>query len=231
MEGESIVILNYDLTKCQQLCHLCITWLIIPSYDILYFLHYLRLNIRISFDITAFGPLRKQSRKWNSVNNKNRIFTGHPIVVSLQPHYFKVKMTLAEKVALIEESMQPDFNPVEARNRYNIKKSLYYNIVNRDKEKILNLAAETLGGGEGDRLSMRLAQHSRMEEELLEWLCIQNSMGVPVTNETITNKVNQILPNPSVNWMHNFRKRYKNVRYNRNTKTFHAFKDEKTYNV
>ena len=54
-------------------------------------------------------------------------------------------MTLAEKVALIEESMQPGFNPVEARNRYNIKKSLYYNIVNRDKEKILNLAAETLG--------------------------------------------------------------------------------------
>ena len=140
-------------------------------------------------------------------------------------------MTLAEKVALIEESMQPDFNPVEARNRYNIKKSLYYNIVNRDKEKILNLAAETLGEVEGDRLSMRLAQHSRMEEELLEWLCIQNSMGVPVTNEIITNKVNQILPNPSVNWMHNFRKRYKNVRYNRNTKTFHAFKDEKPYNI
>ena len=137
----------------------------------------------------------------------------------------KTKMTLAQKVALIEESMQPDFDPVEARNRYNIKKSLYYNIVNRDKEKILKLwyTAEHM---EGDRISMRLGEHAQMEEQLLEWLCIQNSLGIPVNHETLTAKANQILPNPSKNWMHNFRKRYKNVVYNRNIKSFHAFKTE-----
>jgi len=149
---------------------------------------------------------------------------GHPVVV-MESGDMKTKMTLAQKVALIEESMQPDFDPVEARNRYNIKKSLYYNIVNRDKEKILKLwyTAEHM---EGDRISMRLGEHAQMEEQLLEWLCIQNSLGIPVNHETLTAKANQILPNPSKNWMHNFRKRYKNVVYNRNTKSFHAFKTE-----
>lgn len=130
-------------------------------------------------------------------------------------------MTLAQKVALIEESMQPDFDPVEARERYNIKKSQYYLIVKRDKEKILNMAQYM----DGERKTTRLGPNAQVEEELYEWLCAQN---VPVTPETLTNQAYQIQPNfnPSKNWMHRFRYRYKNIVYNKSSKTFAVFKKD-----
>ena len=119
--------------------------------------------------------------------------------------------------------MFPDFDPVEARQRYKIGKSCFYNIL-KEKEKILNPAADCISG---DRKSIRLGAHDKMEEALYEWLCKQNGEGLPVTVDSLTDKAHQILPNfnPQSNWIYRFRKRY-NVAYNKSAKIFQAVKKD-----
>ena len=116
--------------------------------------------------------------------------------------------------------MCPDFDPVEAKGRYKIGKSVFYQIL-KDKEKILS-KADFLPG---DRKISRLGANDKMEEELYEWLYIQNGQDVPVTVDTLTAKAYEILPdfNPQSNWIYRFRKRY-NVAYNKRSKSFLAIK-------
>ena len=141
--------------------------------------------------------------------------------------YPRTRLTLEQKVKLIEESMFPDFDPAEARERYKIGRTCFFSILRNQKEIMKD--ADTLVSI-GNVKSKRLTKYKDMEEKLYKWIVEQNVSGIPVSSHMICTKANLIYPGFKAGikskWIFRFRDRY-NVVFNKDTKSFIAVKKDK----
>ena len=135
--------------------------------------------------------------------------------------YPRTRLTLEQKVKLLEESMFPDFDPEEARQRYKIGKTCYFTIL-RNRKEILKTAEQL-----GSQKMKQVNKKADLEEELYSWILDKNQNGIAVTSSMIRTKAAQLVPGfnpgPKAKWFHAFKKRY-NIIYKTDTKSFFAIK-------
>jgi len=123
----------------------------------------------------------------------------------------RTRLSLAQKLQLIEESSQPGFKRSIACQQYDISTSCISQLL-KDKDQILELAKT---GVDKNMKSKPMGRNSLLEHILYDWYVIQKKNGLTVTGPMLKAKAKELSNSGeqecsfSNGWLDGFRKRYR----------------------
>ena len=121
------------------------------------------------------------------------------------------RLTLKQKVDLIEDSLKTGFKPLMAMEQYGISKSSLYQIL-KDKEEILKTFHSQPCAAKSK--SNRKRNFQNVEDKLFDWFEKKKNCGVMVSGPMFKVKAEEIAKNLNVDnfkasdgWLSNFKHR------------------------
>ena len=142
-------------------------------------------------------------------------FNSNIIMPGLTPS--RVRLTLSQKVKIIEESKKSDFSRKKICEEYSISKATISSILKDQKTHLENYDS----GIPGKHKTMRKPDFPEIELTLYEWFTKMTRLNVPVSGPMLIGKAKKLHSNSkykndeflfSSGWLEGFKKRY-NIKF------------------
>ena len=133
----------------------------------------------------------------------------------LKPITTRVRLSLDQKVKLIEESMQPGFNQAKAAKDYGISPSTVNGIL---KNKFAIYCHPAVEQGTSSKKNLSRGKNDVLESKLYEWYIQRQTEGQPISGPMLKAKASELANSYdcsatpdfkfSSGWLERFKKRY-----------------------